>query len=68
MKHEADLSCSTGKRRYSDFGTAAKLAKRVRQQRDGEKVQPFHCVLCHGFHLGNSNGRRLDDRRKVVPQ
>lgn len=43
-----------GKRVYPSKAVGKKLARRVN---DGgrEKVQPYHCTRCHGWHLGTSD-------------
>lgn len=52
-----------GKRVYSDKPTAQKLARRVN---DGgrERVAPYHCTRCHGWHLGTP--RPTTDKRRQV--
>jgi hypothetical protein len=42
------------KRVYGSKTTAKKLARRVNQS-GREKVQPYHCTRCHGWHLGTSD-------------
>lgn len=39
------------KRTYSSLTVARKLARRVKDS-GRERVAPYHCTRCHGWHLG----------------
>lgn len=54
-----------GKRRFSTFEAASAVARRQNRGR-GERIQPYHCRLCHGFHVGEGLGRKSDDRKRLT--
>jgi rubrerythrin len=41
-----------GKRVYATMTIARRMAKRVRQQHDGAKVEGYRCRACGHFHVG----------------
>jgi hypothetical protein len=58
------ISCS-GKRCYDHAGSK-KLAKRMRQTQD-KRVQAYHCIHCHSWHIGTSRPRQkiLNGKRRT---
>lgn len=46
-----------GKRTYPTLPVARKLARRVNDS-GRERVGPYHCTRCHGWHLGTSGRQR----------
>jgi hypothetical protein len=43
-----------GKRTYASKPVARKLARRVNDS-GKQRVHPYHCTRCHGWHLGTSD-------------
>lgn len=55
-----------GKRVYQSKKVGLKLARRVNDS-GRENVQPYHCTLCHGWHLGTlRKDSRAKDKRRIV--
>jgi hypothetical protein len=52
---QARYSCFT-KFDYRRRNTAEKAAQRIRRRRD-DLVTAYKCKLCHGWHIGETNGR-----------
>jgi hypothetical protein len=46
------LTCSTGKRPYSDFSQAKEFARRTGRQHDAP-MQPYRCERCRYWHVGS---------------
>jgi hypothetical protein len=42
-----------GKRVYASKAVGKKLARRVNEG-GRERVAPYHCTRCHGWHLGST--------------
>lgn len=51
-----------GKRIYASKAVGKKLARRVNDS-GAERVQPYHCCRCHGWHLGTSTDYHRSLRR-----
>jgi len=47
-------SCE-GKRAYSNWTLAERMAMNTNRDRDGAHVQPYHCRYCSRFHVGGSD-------------
>ena len=48
----AVLKCE-GKTRYTTYSEAERCAKLTRRMTD-DRLVPYHCKHCNGFHIGNS--------------
>lgn len=52
-----------GKHRYENNAIAKKVADRQRARKD-VKVSPYHCNICHGYHVGTQKPKRLNVTKK----
>ncbi len=46
-----NFACS-GKRQYPGFKDAQRVAEKVRQNKDGERMAPYRCRHCQSWHIG----------------
>ena len=53
-----------GKRTYANEAIGRKLARRINEA-GKERVHPYHCTRCHGWHLGTPNGHLRTKRPKA---
>lgn len=49
------LSSCQGKERFNTFERARQIGRRVARRRE-EKISPYRCPHCNGFHLGTHVG------------
>lgn len=56
----------TGKQRFHRFSLATKAARRINRRDQDGHVEPYHCLHCHGFHVGEGSSRRIPDKRREV--
>lgn len=61
-RHYEPLLGPCGKRIYPSPSIAKKLARRINSGRRST-VGHYHCMKCHGWHLGNSAGGSIRRRR-----
>lgn len=58
----AQAQCE-GKHRFTDAGLAKKVARQSSRRRDS-KASAYRCLVCHGWHVGNSAPMKKRDPRK----
>jgi len=61
---EVHVRGCTGKRDFVRFDLAARAAKRRNRKDAGAHLEPYHCVHCGRFHVGESRLYGHRDRRK----
>lgn len=50
------MSHCEGKKRFTSYAFAAKVAKRSRMDGDSSRRHVYHCRACNGFHIGSQIG------------
>ena len=56
------VGCS-GKAEFTSFDLAAKAAKRTNRHKDGARVGPYRCTLCHRWHVGSHEWHLEGDKK-----
>lgn len=62
MQANRRKSACEGKQRFGSYRLASRIASKLAHKRS-QKMQPYPCNDCGGFHVGNATGNK--DRRKV---
>lgn len=58
----AEAAQCTGKKRYTSWAAAAKVARWQSRRHTGFNFQPYHCRLCQGIHTGEESPGKRDHR------
>lgn len=60
MPSEFVSSSCEGKKTYATWKLARDIANRMSRytHTSGESFEPYVCKVCHGVHIGRSNGKK----------